>query len=354
MPTPSSRAIVEHVRHTPVLVIGHARSGTSLLCRLLLDHLGVNFGTESQFIVRVHRRLARYGDLREDSNLRRLFEHIAQERFFERTRHNFGFEFDIDLAMRSITERTYGGVLRTIFDQFATTRGYSRWGDKTPEYVSHLPLLAELFPNAQYIHIVRDGRAVAASMRATAFGSKTALETAVSWTTHIDLAQRFRDSLPPGRFLEIRYEELVDEPASVLERVARYLGVVDPEAVVQAARERLRTQVRRERFQAWKTGALARREIVCFEASARYWLLLQGYELHIPANEARVGPLERVYWRGVGLSRRLRDVRIWRDNWYKLLLRARATALYLQAPARLWSRRPSAITRARSNRWGAA
>ena len=120
----------EHTRFDPVFVLGHARSGTSLTCRLLLDHLGVNFGTESQFIIRHYQRLRRYGDLRDDRRLRCLLEEISRERFFERTRRNFGFVFDIDRAMRSIERRTYAGVLHAIFEQFAVGKGMTRWGSR--------------------------------------------------------------------------------------------------------------------------------------------------------------------------------------------------------------------------------
>ena len=48
---------VTHTRRSPVFVIGYARSGTSLTCQLLRRFLKVSFGTESQFIVRYHRRL---------------------------------------------------------------------------------------------------------------------------------------------------------------------------------------------------------------------------------------------------------------------------------------------------------
>src|SRR5687768_4954339 len=100
------------------------------MCRLLLDHLGVNFGTESQFIVRYHQRLARYGDLRDERRMRVLLEDLSRERFFARTRQNFGFVFDIDRAMQSIESPSYPSVLRAIFAQFADSQGKVRWGDK--------------------------------------------------------------------------------------------------------------------------------------------------------------------------------------------------------------------------------
>ena len=68
---------VRHTNNAPVFVIGAARSGTSILCSLIRRYLKTSFGTESQFIIRVHQALARYGDLRHDANLRRLVDDIA-------------------------------------------------------------------------------------------------------------------------------------------------------------------------------------------------------------------------------------------------------------------------------------
>ena len=167
-----------HTRFSPVFVVGCTGSGTSLTCRLLLDHLGVNFGTESQFIIRYARHIARYGDLRVRGNMRRLLTDISRERFFPRTRRNFGFVFDVDRALRYVTEPTYAGALRAIFEQFATSKGLVRWGDKTPEYNYHLDVLLELFPTAQFVHVVRDPRDMAVSQFKAGFGSKTAYEAA--------------------------------------------------------------------------------------------------------------------------------------------------------------------------------
>ena len=221
-----------HSSPGPVFVIGHARSGTSLMCRLLLDHLGVNFGTESQFIVRYHMRLPLYGDITDEGRLRRLLEDISRERFFFRTRRNFGFVFDIDRAVRSIAPRTYANAVRAIFAQFAAGRGHARWGDKTPEYCHHLPLIRELFPDAQFLHIVRDGRDVAQSVFQTGFGPKTAYEAALAWKKTIADVSRFRATLPAGACLEVRYEELLAEPARTIGAVAEFLGIENRDQLI--------------------------------------------------------------------------------------------------------------------------
>ena len=323
MTTAAIGSAVEHARVNPVFVIGHARSGTSVMCRLLLDHLGVNFGTESQFIVRVYQRLDRYGDLTDDRRLRQLFDDLAQERFFERTRQNFGFQLDIDRAMGIVEERTYAGVVRAIFIQFAASQGLMRWGDKTPEYNRHLPLLHHLFPDAQYLHIVRDGRDAARSMLNTGFGAKTALEAAREWSSAIGRIRRFGREVPSDQFLEIRYEDLVDDPARTMRTIARYLGVVEAARVVTGIQERLRAQVR-PTHRAPRSTALTRRELECFEDIAGEQLAALGYDLRFASHRRhRIGPVEATLWRMQGAYRRLRNPQYWADNWYKLRLRAR-------------------------------
>ena len=57
---------VRHNSQTPVFIVGHCSSGTSILSRLMRNYLRVSFGTESQFMVRFYRTLDWYGDLRDD------------------------------------------------------------------------------------------------------------------------------------------------------------------------------------------------------------------------------------------------------------------------------------------------
>jgi hypothetical protein len=322
-----------HTRFSPVFVLGHARSGTSLVCRLLLDHLGVNFGTESQFIVRYHQKLPRYGDLTQDRRLRLLLEDIGHERFFARTRQNFGFVFDPERALNSVRPRTYAGVLRAVFEQFAASKGHVRWGDKTPDYCHHLPLIRELFPDAQFLHVVRDGRDVAHSLLATGFGPKNTYEAALAWRSTLEEVGRFRDTIPAETFAEIRYEELVTDPVRTLGAVARFLGIANDEALMDAVTPNLRQQVRAGSLLKWKQR-LSWREVECFEAFAGDELTALGYPLQFRPRTAGRSAVEAALWKGQAVLRRVRNRRYWMDNWYKLGLRARDAALPLRALAR--------------------
>ena len=357
LPAPA-RAVAEHTRFDPVFVLGHPRSGTSLMCRLLLDHLGVNFGTESQFMIRYYKRLHKYGDLRDDRCLRWLFEEIGRERFFERTRRNFGFVLDVDRAMRSITSRSYAGVLQAIFEQFAIGKGMTRWGDKTPEYASHLPVLRELFPTAQYVHVVRDGRDVALSAFRTGFGPKNAHEAAIAWARQVRAIAAFGDTVPADDFLTIRYEDLLREPVATLGTLGAFLGIANHADVLDTVAPGLRTQVRQDNT-GKSTHLLSARETECFEALAGDVLTRHGYGLRSGPGARPMTVAESVNWRAKGMWRRATNRRYWADNRYKLGLRGRALMLALRRPvqerpafARLRIIRSQVVTRSRQAlRW---
>jgi hypothetical protein len=326
-----------HSHRCPVFVLGHSRSGTSLMCRLLRDHLRINFGSESQFIVRYHQRLTRYGDLAEERRLRWLLDDLSRERFFARSRQNFGFVFDIDRAMRAIEPRTYAGALRGIFEQFAASQGMVRWGDKTPEYCRNLPLIHSLFPDAQFVHVVRDGRAVAHSAFKMGFGPKNAYEAALEWARTLADVERFRDTLPPAQFLQVRYEDLLGDPTTTMANIAAFLGVENHTEVAEVASPHLRAWVRQDNASKWKQQ-LSWREIECFEAFAGTELAAYGYGLQFRPRNRRQSATERVFWQAQAAWRRLGNRRYWSDNWYKLGLRLNDATAGLRAASRLRQR----------------
>jgi hypothetical protein len=322
-----------HTRRGPVFVVGFARSGTSVTCRMLLNHLKVSFGTESQFIIRFLRRLPSYGDLAVDANALALLRDIARERFFLRSHHNWGFVFDPQRALGQLPERTYASVLDAIFSQLAHYRGMARWGDKTPAYYQHLPDLRRLFPDAQFVHVVRDGRDVALSIERTDFGPKNAARVAEAWSAAVQTIRRFADGLSPAEFLEVRYEDLTACPAEQMQRLADFLGIADEEGRL---REHLATRVaadlRGENFGKWRRE-LRLREVERFEALAGQTLVDCGYDLEFEGAARPVSAGERLYWRVHDRAVRLTRAGHWADSAYKLGLRARAAAQTIRRAA---------------------
>jgi hypothetical protein len=127
---------------------------------------------------------------------------------------------------------TTGEAIGAVFEVYAEHEGKPRWGDKTPLYMQHLPLLEHLFPDAIWIHLVRDGRDAALSFLELPAGfsgktwaqPRTAAQFAARWRTEILSARRLGAHVD-DRYLELRYEDLVTEPERELRRICERAGL---------------------------------------------------------------------------------------------------------------------------------
>jgi hypothetical protein len=316
-----------HTRVGPVFVIGAARSGTSLLSWLVRRYLKVNFGTESQFIIRFYRRLPEYGDLQDTRNLRRLIDDIAQERCFERWTIRFGFVLDRQrvVARAESGPRSYSQVLQIIFGELAHFHEMSRWGDKTPAYNHDLPILLSLFPDAQFVHIIRDGRDVALSSFRTHFGAGNVYRAALDWRRAQLRIHHFAASLRSEQILTIHYEELLSRPVETLEALARFFGIRGADPLLESVRGDIVGHIRAGNCGKWR-DQLSIPEQRLFETVAGCELRMTGYAtLHDVSG--RLGSVQRFYWE---LDHRLRKTlrrRSWADNVYRAAVRLRMAGI---------------------------
>jgi hypothetical protein len=109
--------------------------------------------------------------------------------------------------------------------------------DKAPAYSNHIEHINKLIPQPKFIHVIRDGRDVAASLLAASRGwgslwAPKRVESAASvWKSTVIEARK--GSQYQGRYLEIRYEELLTKGASILQTVFEFIGVpIDKETAV--------------------------------------------------------------------------------------------------------------------------
>jgi hypothetical protein len=125
----------------------------------------------------------------------------------------------VELRRRLGTPATLADAVRSIYRCAADDAGARRYADKTPGNVLHLPLLADLFPEAVFVHLVRDGRDVAPSFVDLGW-SRSIGEAALHWRLRVLRGRRVGGRMGPDRYLEIRYEDLVADPEAVLRGVA--------------------------------------------------------------------------------------------------------------------------------------
>lgn len=100
--------------------------------------------------------------------------------------------------------------------------------EKDPPYSLHVPLINRLLPEARFLHLIRDGRDVAVSMMASSRSWNqwlpgTVREAASTWREYVEAALQASDF--HGRYLEVRYEALVEDGAAELLRVFDFLGL---------------------------------------------------------------------------------------------------------------------------------
>ena len=311
-----------HTLNAPVFVIGHARSGTSILTRLLRKYLMINFGTESQFLVRFYNRLDQYGDLSKDENARTLIDDISKERFFAKCRRNFNFDIDTNRVFNEAPERSYPVFVDTMFRHFSDFRKFPRWGDKTPEYINHLPIIHDMFPKAQYIHIVRDGRDVAMSIFRTHFGPKNFVIAAQEWRQQMLEAKSFFQEMPTEQYIEIHYEDLIQDPEPMLLKLRDFLQIDDSSGEVAGLiNKEIHDDIKPGNFNKWKTQMTPTQRLN-YERIAADMLHAYGYESWLDTPD-ELSSLETVKWRLHNMWARNTRLDYWQDNWYKAQLRSR-------------------------------
>ena len=130
-----------------------------------------------------------------------------------------------------------------MFACYADRRGKPRYADKTPVYVLHIDRLAALFPESVFVHLVRDGRDVACSFLELGW-AESIEEAALHWRRRVTAGRRAGHKLPTGRYVEMRYEDLVDSPEQALRRLCDAIDLPFDEAMLdpsERAAELVRT-----------------------------------------------------------------------------------------------------------------
>ena len=120
-----------------------------------------------------------------------------------------------------------------IFRRFARTER-SLLVERTPWHAHHLDLIAEIYPEARFVHVIRDGRDVARSLVAQPWGPDTVGEAATEWRGTVEAARAQAGASP--RYREWRYERLLADPAAGARELYEWLGLDASPEVLAGAR----------------------------------------------------------------------------------------------------------------------
>jgi len=289
----------DHARRPgPLFLVSDARSGSTFCANLLNGHPEIGLGPERNFVLRLVSRFGRKPLSRPEGTDAALDLVYDDDKFRD---------WNVDRALlgeqlAQVPRPVVADVVRAACMLYCDTEfpACSVWGlKKGGGYLHRASELVKHFPEAKFLHLVRDGRAVFASKK-KALHSRTGepFETdprraGKRWAKLMRSFDRF-SRRHPRHALTISYEDLIRDGDNVLESVWRFLDV---EPIVLADLEQPAAEesnyvgeryrhlhpnvgkpARADRIDAWRESLTAD-EIRAFEAVAARELARKGYEL---------------------------------------------------------------------------
>jgi hypothetical protein len=207
--------------HAPLpmpIIVGSPRSGTTLLRFMIDSHPEMAIPPETGFLT---------AEMQPKSSQAEMCERFLQLVLSyppDAPAWN-DFHIPVDEFRRSLEGIRPFSVqegFRLFYKTYASRFGKSRWGDKTPMYCRSLLEIQKLLPEAHFIHLIRDGRDVAVSMRKQWFSpGYDIMKQAKFWRENILQAQTQGSQCP--QYLEIFFEDLIRNPENVLRIICDFI-----------------------------------------------------------------------------------------------------------------------------------
>lgn len=287
---------------SPVFVMGCHRSGTNLLYDTLLSAGG--FAVYRGYLPIYKILVPKFGPVSDPQNRRRIIEAWLHSKGFRRS----GLEAAELTAELQNNCRTGGDFIRIIMEKIAHSQGVPRWAVYDPDNVLHVPKVKADIPNALFVHIIRDGRDIALSLRKMGgfrplpwHRTQASLEaTALYWEWMVRKGRHYGSQIPAD-YIEIRYEDLISAPQQTLETLGEFLGQeLDYNQIQNAGLGRLsesNSSFREEQggpapLNRWKER-LSHAEIVSLESMVGPCLEELGYVLATSRDERTSGLHQR-------------------------------------------------------------
>jgi len=311
----------------PVFIGGCGRSGTTLLGAMLGAHSDCLCVPESQFAIDVLRHFNFQSG--EMENVKGVVEFI---------RNHWRFRlWDVDIDNEKVPfnqiNNSYACFLNwivKIYGESVNNPNPKIWVDHTPENIKNVGTLANLFPESKFIHIVRDGRAVASSVMPLDWGPNTITKAALWWVAWVGFGLGTESFLERNQIIRIKYEDLVSEPEHTLKQICTYLRLDYQSQMINGNGFRVPgysamqhslvgKKPDAKRVNSWEKK-LSCREIEIFESLTGEFLNYLGYEPKFGLKARKMKSLENLVYKVYDykrhhINRRLKKRRI--RNSYK-------------------------------------
>ena len=241
-----------------VFIVGCPRSGTTLLRRLVDAHPHIAIIHQSRFIPNFFER--RRGLTPEGLVTTKLVDRLLEARGVKNLETSREMLESLVEAGEPISYSTF---VTGIFDLYGKGQGKLLVGDKTPAYVRRIPTLHALWPEARFVHIIRDGRDVCMSAinwrkadhalgRFSTWGEDQVSTAALWWEWHVRLGREDGGSLAPHLYHEVRYEALVSAPEETCAALCHFLGIPYDEGMLKFHEGRENADPNLDAKKAWR------------------------------------------------------------------------------------------------------
>lgn len=282
-----------------IFIVGMPRSGTKLLRGLLNNHPEVyipNYETEFFFYWKKHWQT--YEDLSELANFQKFYDSCQKIPYFMYLREN-----DESVSWKSwyknCSEFTPEAVFFALLQCQSARKGNVKViGDKSPSYLSKVPELQSCYRSAHFIHITRDVRDYAISMKA-AWG-KNMYRAAARWGEAIE-AILVAPEIDRNRLTTVKYESLLANPSRVLRELCAVLNLSFDEKLLVLNRStenlgaaRGMTQIKADNHSKFKEQ-LSQAQICRIEALSFNALKASGYEVLCADHQVKLGRAEALF-----------------------------------------------------------
>ena len=208
-------------------IVGTGRCGSTLAAQFLNSHTQICVPHELQIVfeysqngrrlyeIFASREQLRYGSDDFVREIERMCPHRFQDYFNLRSFfQNYSYPVE-DLSC----------LLHDLYQAIAISQNKQVFLEQTPWYGQRIELLKQLFPEARFIHLVRDGRDVALSYARTPWWHDDPLLNLERWAREITKITRDAEQfVNKEHYLEVRYEDLVQDTKQVVTSMTRFIG----------------------------------------------------------------------------------------------------------------------------------
>ncbi|MBC6409483.1 MAG: sulfotransferase [Ekhidna sp.] len=280
----------------PIQIIGTQRSGSNLL-RLMLNQMpSISAPHPPHILSTFYPLLDKYKPLQKDSNFHLLIHDVC--RLIEANPVKWNCNLDQELIYKTCKRRSLLEIFKTIYQIMAYHNQASFWCCKSMSNSNYFSQFKQERLSPCFIHLIRDGRDVACSFRKILVGEKHPYHLAQKWKSNYLTAKRIERLAGPSKFVTIKYESLISDPLSELNRIGQLLQIDISNNVLNyfSSQESKKTAeagymwrnvqkpVMKENFRNYK-NEFNDDEIKIFENVAGEELQENGYELEFPSTK---------------------------------------------------------------------